>query len=131
MSFDRFRQVIDHDLCDCTTPSTFTPAGSGPTTAATTPRTPTTITSISTNSANTATSITSSTTDHEDDQYHHDRLLLVAEPWGARGGTLAQVVDDLGVVSGRPVNAAASALPGHTVHHPAVLGPGALVDARE
>jgi hypothetical protein len=48
--------------------------------------------------------------DHNDgaSNDHHD--LLIAEPWGAQGGTLAQVMDDPGAANGRPVNATASAL---------------------
>ena len=37
----------------------------------------------------------------------------------------------LEVVNGWPPNATACALLGYAVHHPAVLGPGALLDAKE
>jgi hypothetical protein len=40
------------------------------------------------------------------------------------------MVDDLGVVNGRPVNATASGLLGRAVHGPAVPGSGALLDAK-
>jgi hypothetical protein len=71
------------------------------------------------------------TTGRTTDTHHDDHDLLIAQPWGAQGGTLAQVMDDHGVVNGRPVNATASALLGRAVHGPVRLGPGALLDAKQ